>query len=291
MSRPPFVDAHVHFHDLTHPTLRWEWLEPGGPPDPLLGEDGALRSQQYRAEDFLAETRFQGVAKVVHVQAAIGSSDPVEETRWLQAFADRLGAPHGAVAYADLADPGVAEVLRHHAEFPILRGIRDLRYDGYLSDPAWEAGYALLGPLGLVCCDDPEVEEMGKARGLAERHPDVTLCIDHAGFPKRRDREYFERWREEMHGLAAVPNVVVKISGLGQADHRWTVESLRPWVLGCIEAFGVERSFFASNWPVDRLYSSYGDILAAYDELIADFGDDERQALFAGNAERIFRLS
>jgi len=291
MSRPPFVDAHVHFHDLTHPTLRWDWLEPGGPRDPVLGDDGAIRAQQYRAEDFIAETRFQGVAKVIHVQAAIGSPDPVEETRWLQAAADRVGIPHGAVAYADLTDPGLAEVLRRHAEFPILRGIRDLRYDRYLTDPAWEAGYALLGRTGLVCCDDPAVEEMGAARGLAERHPDVTLCIDHAGFPKRRDREYLERWRGEMRGLATVPNVVVKISGLGQVDHRWTVDSLRPWVLGCIEAFGVERSFFASNWPVDRLYSSYGDVLDAYDDLTADFSDDERRALFAGNAERIFRLA
>lgn len=290
MSRPRFVDAHVHFHDLAHRSLRYEWLEPDAPPDPVLGADAAIRSQRYWADDFLAETRFQGVAKVVHVQAAIGSPDPVEETRWLQAFADRLGVPHGAVAYADLADPDVIEVLRRHAEFPILRGIRDLRYDGYLDDPAWEAGYALLGPLGLVCCDDPAVEEMDKARRLAERHPEVTLCIDHAGFPKRRDRDYFERWRQGMRGLAAVPNVVVKISGLGQADHRWTVESLRPWVLECIDAFGVERSFFASNWPVDRLYSSYGDLLEAYDELTADLDAAAREALFAGNAERIFRL-
>lgn len=290
MSRPPFVDAHVHFHDLDHPTLRWEWLEADAPPDPVLGDDGALRSRRYRADDYLAETRFQEVAKVVHVQAAIGSPDPVEETRWLQAFADRLGVPHGVVAYADLADPGVAAVLDRHAEFPVLCGIRDLRYDGYLDDPAWEAGYALLGGRGLVCCDDPAVEDMGKARRLAERHPEVTLCIDHAGFPKARDRAYFERWREGMRGLAAVPNAVVKISGLGQADHRWTVDSLRPWVLECIDAFGTERSFFASNWPVDRLYSSYGDVLEAYDELTADLSAADREALFAGNAERIFRL-
>jgi predicted TIM-barrel fold metal-dependent hydrolase len=119
----------------------------------------------------------------------------------------------------------------------------------------------------------------------------VTHCIDHAGFPKRLDREYFERWRAGMRGLAAVPNVVVKISGLGQADHRWTVSSLRSWVRECIEAFGIERSFFASNWPVDRLYSSYGDVLDAYDERTADLREAEREALFAGNAERIFRLA
>jgi hypothetical protein len=74
------------------------------------------------------------------------------------------------------------------------------------------------------------------------------------------------------------------------ADHRWTVESLRPWVLECIDAWGTERAFFGTNWPVDRLSSSYGDVLDAYVELIADFTADEQAALFSGNANRIFRL-
>lgn len=290
MTRPPFVDAHVHFHDLRHPRLRYEWLEPGAPPDPVLGPDGAIRSQRYWADDFIAETRFQGVAKVVHVQAAIGSEDPVEETRWLQDFADRLGIPNGIVAYADLAAADAAAVLERHAEFPNLRGVRDLRYDGYLGDPAWRRGYALLERHGLVCCDDPAPEQMPLALELARSFPGITLCIDHCGFPKARDREYFERWRAAIGHLAAAENVVVKISGLGQADHRWTVASIRPWVLACIEAFGVERSLFASNWPVDRLYSSYGDVLDAYDEITTGFSEAEREALFAGTAERVFQL-
>lgn len=290
MAGIPMVDTHVHFYDMSHPDLRYAWLEPGAPVDEVTGPDAAIRAQRYWADDFLAESRFHNVSKVVHVQAAIGSDDPVEETRWLQGFADRLGAPHGIVAYADLARPDAAEVLARHAEFANLRGIRDLRYDGYLTDPAWHRGYALLARYGLVCCDDPAVEEMGKARELAERHPGVTLCVDHAGYPQRRDRAYFEEWRTAMRDLATAPNVVVKISGLGQADHRWTVSSLRPWVLECVEAFGTGRAFFGSNWPVDRLYSSYGDVVNAYAEIIAEFREDERHALFHGNAERIFRL-
>jgi predicted TIM-barrel fold metal-dependent hydrolase len=83
---------------------------------------------------------------------------------------------------------------------------------------------------------------------------------------------------------------VIKISGLGMVDHAWTVESLRPWVDTCIEAFGIQRSFFGTNWPVDRLYSSYGDVLDAYAELIADLTGPEQRALFSENARRIFAL-
>ncbi|MGI5131217.1 amidohydrolase family protein [Pseudonocardia sp. CA-107938] len=290
MARLPFVDTHVHFHDLAHPHLRYSWLEPDAPVDPVVGPDGAIRAQRYWADDFLAETRFHDVVGVVHVQAALGTVDPVEETRWLQAFADRLGAPHGIVAAVDLTADDVAAQLDRHAAFANLRGVRDLRYDGYLSDERWERGYAQLAGRGLVCCDDPDLDEFPLARALADRHPDVVLCIDHAGFPKARDDAYFRRWREGMALLAGASNVVVKISGLGQADHRWTVDSIRPWVLACVDAFGVERSFFGTNWPVDRLFSSYGDVVDAYAEIVSDFTDAEQRALFAGTAQRIFRL-
>ena len=94
-----------------------------------------------------------------------------------------------------------------------------------------------------------------------------------------------------MRAIARNPNAVVKISGLGMVDHEWTVESIRPWVATCIEEFGAERSLFGSNWPVDRLYSSYPDVVAAYRELVSEFSAAEQHALLAGNARRIFHLA
>jgi predicted TIM-barrel fold metal-dependent hydrolase len=289
MAALPFTDTHVHFHDLGEPRLRYDWLEADGV-DPDLPDYRSIKALRYWADDFLAETRFHNVERVVHVQAAIGIEDPVAETEWLQAFADRLGVPHGIVAYADLAAPDVETVLERHAQFANVRGIRDLRHDDYLSNPAWARGFALLERFGLICCDDPAIHEAPLVVALAQRHPGVTICIDHAGLPRARDDEYFRRWRAAMGALASVPNTVVKISGLGMFDYRWTVESLRPWVLGCIESFGVERSFFGTNWPVDRLFSSYGDVLDAYAEIVSDFGEAEQRALFSANANRIFRV-
>jgi predicted TIM-barrel fold metal-dependent hydrolase len=286
-----FTDTHVHFWDRRLPELGgYGWLDPGAE-HPQLGDYGAIKMVRYWADDFVAETRYQNVGNAIHVQAALGIEDPVEETKWLQAFADRLGVPQGIVAFVDLGSVDAAETIRRHTEHANVRGIRDLRYDDYLTSEEWERGYAALEPHGLVCCDDPMVEVMADAARLVGRHPGITYCVDHAGFPRRRDREYFEEWRSGMRRLAALPNTVVKISGLGMCDHRWTVESWRPWVLECIEAWGTERSFFGTNWPVDRLFSSYGDVLDAYRELIDDLAHDEQVALFSGNANRIFRLA
>ena len=130
---------------------------------------------------------------------------------------------------------------------------------------------------------------MQDAAVLVESCPDVVYCVDHAGFPHRRDRDYFLSWRSAMASLARVDNTIVKVSGLGMGDHRWTVESMRDWVLTCIDLWGVQRVVFGSNWPCDRMYSSYDDVWNAYEHIVQGFAEDERLALFRGNADRIFR--
>ena len=141
MADLPFTDTHVHFWDLREPELRYAWLERDWM-HPVLGDHGAIKSVRYWADDFISETRLANVERVVHVQAAIGSEDPVSETRWLQQFTDRTGVPHGIVAYVDLAGDEVERTLERHAQFDALRGLRDPRYDDHLTDERWLRGYA-----------------------------------------------------------------------------------------------------------------------------------------------------
>jgi predicted TIM-barrel fold metal-dependent hydrolase len=289
MASLPLVDTHVHYWDLQDPVLHYAWLQPEWI-HPILGNIDGLKVLRYTADEYIAETRFQNVAKAVHVQAAIGIADPVEETRWLQEQADRTGFPHGIVGHCDLAADDAGEVIDRHLAYANFRGIRDFGQGDYLADPSWRRGYSRLAENDLVFCIDVPIEDMGRARALADDVDGVVMSVDHAGFPRERTDEYFARWRDGMATLAGAPNTVCKISGLGMCDNRWTVDSLRRWVLTCIELFGVERSFFGTNWPVDRLYSSYGDVVDAYDAITADFTAAERTALFSGNAERIFRV-
>ena len=290
--RIPFTDSHVAFYDLRDPMLAYPWLQPGGEDieTTTVGDYAAIRAERYWADDFAAEVRFQNVERVVHVQASLGMPDPVDETKWLQAFHDRIGIPHGVIGYVDLTKPDAREVVERHLEFSVFRGVRDLRYDDYLTNPAWEEGFSVVEEHGLVCCDRPLLEHASAAVDFADRHQSVTFCLDLALLPRRRDSEYLGLWRSKLHELAAVPNTVIKIAGLGMGDRTWTVDSIRPLVLACIEEFGVERSFFGSNWPVDRLYSSYSDVLDAYWEIISDFTEGEQQALFTDNAKRIFKV-
>ncbi len=285
-----FIDAHVHFYDMQHPDLFYAHWQPDVV-HPMLGtQTRKLAERNFLAEDFIELTRGVGVTKAVHVQAAIGSADPVEETKWLQAAADRTGFPQAVVAYADLRDPGVEAILERHCAFANMRGIRDFSYGDYLAEPDFHRGYALLEKYELVASIAAQWQDMEKLRELAEKFPNIPIVIDHAGLPIERTADYFARWKRSMQTAAEADNIICKISGLGMGDNGWTVDSIRPYVLHCIETFGAERSLFATNWPVDSLWSSYADIVNAYREITTDFTPNEKAALFQRNSERLYRI-
>lgn len=289
MAELPFVDTHFHLHDMKHPSLRYAWLEPDAVHG-FLPDTDPLKSQHYFIKDYYAEIRFSNVPKAVHVQAAVNTPDPVVETAWLQAFADQTGYPHGIVAECHLARPDAAEVLDRHLQFANVRGIRDFGEGNYLLDPAWRRGFAELGPRNLVYCLDTRPERAADIVDLAAAFPQTMICVDHCAIPQKRGEEYFRYWRGQIAVMAQAPNVWMKISGLGMGDPLWTVESIRPYVLGSIEAFGTNRVVFGTNWPVDRMFSSYPDVINAYAEIISGFPLAEQAAMFAGNAERLFRI-
>jgi predicted TIM-barrel fold metal-dependent hydrolase len=289
MAEIPFVDTHFHLHDMKNPELRYSWLEPAAI-HPFLGNIDAIKAQHYWIEDYIAEIRFSNVPKAIHVQCALGSEDPVNETKWLQAFANRWGYPQAIVAECHLAQPDAGAILERHVAYANVRGIRDFGKGDYLLDPAWRSGYALLARHHLVACIDTRYQLFPKIMDLAAKVPEVAMCIDHCAIPEARTADYFEAWSRAMRELGRVQNVHMKISGLGMGDRNWTVDSLRPWALQCIEAFGTSRVVFGTNWPVDRMYSSYPDLINAYAAIIADFSADEKRAMFSRNAERLFRI-
>ena len=290
MDKPEFVDSHVHFYDMQHPELFYGHWQPDVNP-PLIGKRmRELGERNFLAEDFIEVTRASNVTKAVHVQAAIGSKDPVKETEWLEEAAERTGFPHAIVAHADLRAPNVEAVLERHCEFPRMKGIRDFSYGDFLVAEDFHRGYALLEKYDLHASIAAQCQDMEKLVALANKFPNTIIVIDHAGNPAERTPEYFELWKRGMETAATAENIICKISGLGMGDHDWTVDSIRPWALGCIEAFGVARCIFATNWPVDSLFSSYDALIEAYTEIVADFSESERRDLFARNTERLYGI-
>ena len=62
-----------------------------------------------------------------------------------------------------------------------------------------------------------------------------------------------------------------------------------PWIEPALEMFGVDRCFFASNFPVDAMHGTFDDLYTAFAEITAGLDEDARDRLFATNAERVYR--
>jgi predicted TIM-barrel fold metal-dependent hydrolase len=294
--RPPFVDAHVHLWDLSH--IRYPWLMPPFAED---GPNGSVEpiAKDYGLDDYLADARGWDVRGVVHVDAGAEPADALKETDWLQAMADARGMPNAIVAFAALDDPEVEALLAAHAERRSVRGVRHIvnwhpdpvrTYTprDVTGDEAWAAGFALLGKYGLSFDLQAYPGQFARLAPLLERHPDVPVMVNHAGMMVGESER--EEWRAGMRALAAIPHVAVKISGIGFAFRPWTIEQMRSYVLETIELFGSDRAMFASDFPTDKLFGGFDQHLDAYNAIVGDFSDDERRALFAGNANRLYRL-
>ena len=294
------VDPHIHLWNVEK--LRYPWMANAG--GNFMGPCDAIL-KTYEVPDFLADAQGIAVRKVVHIDAAHDPAEPLKETAWLQSLADAPGSPgmpQAIVAYADLSRPDVAALLAAHAAHRNVRGIRQTlnvhpnpHYDyvgrHFMRESAWREGYAQLAVHGLSFDLQLYPAQMREAAELARAHPETAIIVNHAGmFVDRGSVAGWREWRDGLRALAAAPNVAIKLSGMGMIDHRWTVESLRPYALEAIDAFGTERAMFASNFPVDRLYASYAALWRAFDAIVADMSAAERDALFRRNAERLYRI-
>jgi predicted TIM-barrel fold metal-dependent hydrolase len=298
LTRPPFVDPHVHLWDLSH--IRYDWLSPPFSDD---GPNGSVEpiAKDYGLDDYLADAAGWDVRGIVHIDAGAHPDDALKETEWLQAMADARGLPSGIVAFAALESPSLESLLAQHAAHPNVRGIRHII--NWHADPqrtysesdittsdAWMRGLGLLGKYGLSFDLQAYPGQFAHLAALIARHPDTQVIVNHTGMAIPGDADGWQLWRHGMTALAALPNVAVKISGMGFSWRRWTIEQARPYVLETIALFGADRAMFASDFPTDKLFGSFEQHLDAYDAITAGFGVEERAALFAGNANRIYRL-
>jgi predicted TIM-barrel fold metal-dependent hydrolase len=295
----PLIDAHHHFWDLgmgNHP-----WLVPAPGQEMVFGDPTPLY-RDYLPADLEADASNQNLVASVHVEAGWHRGDPVGETAWLSQLARARRLPTVLVVYAPLDDPGVGKVLEAQIACPLVRGVRFIlswhedprksfvQRSDYMVDRQWLQGFALLAEFGLSFDLMLYPGQMADAARLAARFPETLILVNHAGSPADRDAEGMSRWRRGLRALAAQPNVRIKISDLVAYDHDWTLESLRPVVLECIEAFGTDRAMFASDFPVAGLHATYDQLFAGFKTSVAELTPAEQRCLFHDNAQRDYRI-
>lgn len=288
------VDAHHHLWDLG--AVSYPWLMAKG--ERRFFGDPAPIQRDFLVDEFRAMAAAQGFQASVHIQ--VGAADPLAEARWVQRVADENpGWPAAQVAFADLADPGLAGVLDAYAALPTVRGVRQIvgRAPGedaetgtnaLLQNPAFQDGLRQIAERALSFDLQLLPEHYADMAGLIARVPDLRVALCHAGSPYDRSADGMKSWADALHALSDLPNVTAKLSGLGMFDHGWTVQSIRPIVDTVLAQFGADRVMFGSNFPVDSLTSGYADLVAAYDTLVPV---PDKPAVFGGTAAAFYGLA
>ena len=275
----PRIDAHQHFWDVESGQYAW--------PTPA---DGVL-FRTFGPADLEPELRAAGIHGTVLVQTV----DTLDDTDSMLAAADRHAFIAAVVCWLPLLDVGAAEAALDARPHRRLRGIRHLIHRE--PDPDWllrddlAPGLALLAERGLsfdVVAVFPD--HLRHVAEVADRHPDLTLVVDHLAKPPFRSSGW-SGWQAQLRGAAARPNVVAKISGLDTAAGvGWTTDELAPAVDIALEAFGADRLLFGSDWPVCRLTSTYADVVGAIERQVARLSPNERGAILGGTATRVYGI-
>jgi len=290
------IDAHHHIwrkNDL--PWLRDE------PQPRIFGEYASIR-RDYPIEEYLADIQAQSVEKSVYVQTNWTPSDGVKEVAWVQSVADRSTHLNAIVGYADLGSPEVEETLARQWQFTRFRGIRQQLHwhtnsqyrfasrPDLMNDSGWRRGFSLLEKFGLIFELQIFAHQMSDGAALAAAFPGIKIVLEHAGMLEDRSREGWERWREGMRQLAKERNVYVKLSGLGTFERTCSKELMRPVILETVEMFGPNRCMFGSNFPIEKIWTSYAELLAAYQSVLADFSWQERNEIMGNTAATVYSL-
>jgi predicted TIM-barrel fold metal-dependent hydrolase len=289
------IDAHHHFWDPR--THYYPWLCDAGHPPHRYGDHSSLR-RPYLPADYLRDTEAFDVVGSVYMEAEWDPRDPIGEMRYIAGLRRDSGLPSVAVGQAWLQQDDAAATLEQLASFDFVRGVRQKPRanaapggpPGGMTDPAWLQGYARLHALGLHYELQAPWWHLHEAARVARDFPDTPLVVNHAGMPSDRGEAGLQAWRSALALVAACPNVSIKISGIGQAGGRWSLDANRRVVLDVIEVFGVARCMFGSNFPVDGLCASFAEIFNGFAHIVAGFSAAERQALFVENARRVYAI-
>jgi predicted TIM-barrel fold metal-dependent hydrolase len=312
----PICDPHHHFWD--RPESRYlldELLEDISGGHNIKETVFIECSSMYRA-DGPELSRPIGETEFVQGLAAMSASGGYGDTK----------VAAGIVSYADLsAGDAVTAVLESHiaASSNRFRGVRNSScwdedpgvrsykspMKGLLANAKFREGFSALDRLGLSFDAWLYHTQLGELADLARAFPGVPIILDHIAGPLgilsyagKRD-EVFQAWKAGMTDLATCPNVVIKLGGFGMplGGFEWhkreappssadIADVMGPYYRHCIEAFGADRCMFESNFPVDKVSTSYTVLWNAFKRIAEDYSPTEKAALFRDTAVRAYRL-
>jgi L-fuconolactonase len=270
------IDAHQHFW-----TADYAWLA-----DPAL--DPIRRD--FGLSDLRPLLRAAGVDRTVLVEGGLGASS---ETTSFLALASGASEIAGVVGWAPLTSPSLSSLLDQHLAGVgggLLVGIRDQvqgEDDTFLDRGDVREGLAVVASAGLVNELVVRASQLPSVARAVASLPSSTFVLDHLGKPPIASGD-LDGWRASIEPVAALPNVVAKVSGLvtEASWSSWKPSDLAPFVETAVALFGPQRLMWGSDWPVLELAATYSQVKSVVTDVLGGSDPD----VFGGTAIRTYHL-
>jgi len=208
------------------------------------------------------------------------------------------------------ASPNRLRGIRHTVTWDPHPEVGNREKEGVLATADFRDGARVLARMGLSLDTGVCFPQLPELAAFAQAVPELTIILTHLGGLTRvgpyanRDDEVLATWRRGLAAVAACPNVLLKLGGIGMPRlgfdwHERTTPigseelatSMAPLMTDCIEQFGPNRCMFESNFPVDKVSFSHHVLFNAFKRFSQGYAAAERAALFHDTAVRAYRTS
>jgi L-fuconolactonase len=273
------IDSHQHFWDPVRGD--YGWLRPGTP-----------LCRAYQPGDLGPLLRAVGIQGSILVQAAPTTA----ETDYLLQLARVTSWIFGVVGWIDMAARNAPEQIAERARDRLFVGVRPMLQD--LPDRGWilraeaRAGIEAVQDSSLVFDALVRADQLAVVAMLADRHSTLSIVLDHAGKPPFGDAAALALWQTDIRRLAKRVNVSCKVSGLfTELPEGAATDAVDRCIDLLLDLFGPHRLLWGSDWPVATTAIEYPDWLCRCRDRVAAWLPAESDAIFGGNARRIYRLT
>ena len=291
-----WIDAHHHLWDLD--AGHYPWLEAKGEKR-FFGQPDPIR-KNYLVKDFASDHQYQ-ISESVHIQ--VGAANSLEETEFIHSLSqsaqsDVIRFPSAAVVAIDMRQPSIEQQLAPHLAYDITRGARDIigkspeenkSLPAFIPD-VWLSNWQYLASKSLSFDLQLTNEQYQMVLKTLERVPELKVAICHFASPWEQSDTGFSYWQKYVKAFAELPNCYMKLSGFSMFKHAFDSESFKSYAHAAIDILGPQRCMFGSNFPVDKLYISYADLLAQWQEVTSTYNSDEANYLAAKTASNFYQL-
>ena len=272
------IDAHQHFWH--YEPVKHGWID----------EEMTVIRKDFLPADLIPIIKGNGVIGTVAVQA-----DQTEyETNFLLGLADEYDFIKGIVGWVDLRNALVKERLAHYAQFKNIKGFRHVlqgEEPDFMLQPSFLNGISALKSYNFTYDILIFPKHLEATIQLVKQFPNQPFVIDHIAKPFIK-AGLMDEWAKGMLALSGYENVFCKVSGMvTEADYKqWQPNHFKPYLDVVVEAFGMKRLMYGSDWPVCEVAASYEQVIGIVEDYFASFSLAEKTQFFNQNASTFYDL-